>query len=350
MSNSVKNILYLLILVAFSSFLYLIKGVLFPFLMSGVITYLLYPIVDYLTKFKVSRLLATLLIILLSYLILASILIVAFPLIYEQFLSFAIKIPEYKSLVLQKFVPILAKKLNAIDQDASSRITNYLLGLSSNILHYIFDLLNNLWRSSLVLINIISLLIITPIITFYFLRDFHNIVATITSYIPLKYKTPANTIFGDINRALSGYIRGQLNVCLIMATYYYLALMLLGLDFSFLVGIICGFLGFIPYIGILIGLLSAVILCLIEFGDLLHILLLMGIFAVGMSLENNVISPKIIGDKIGLHPVWMIFASLVGLSLGGIMGVVFAIPLAAISAVLIRALLHKYLNSVFFKK
>jgi predicted PurR-regulated permease PerM len=197
------------------------------------------------------------------------------------------------------------------------------------------------------IINILSMLVLVPFITFYIIRDWKNILSSVLKVIPQNSKESFKSLISKIDIALSGFIRGQLNVCLVLAIYYCITLTTIGINFSIFIGITTGILTFIPFVGLLSGFICASLVAYLQFFAIKKVFMVVIIFAIGSIIENT-LSPKLIGDKIGLHPVWLIFALLVGANLFGFVGMLSSIPCAAVLNILIRFMLEQYYKSEFY--
>ena len=219
---------------------------------------------------------------------------------------------------------------------ADEKINSKLIELSKNI----FD---NAITSSIVLINVISIIFIAPILVFYLLKDWDLFLKKINSYLPRRISAPVKEIAKEIDKTLSGYIRGQFNVCIILAIIYAALLSICGLNFGFLIGFLTGLFAFVPYIGMLLGVTAAIIASLFQWGfDISHIAVISSIFIFGHLIESNFLTPKLIGSKIGLHPIWIIFGLFVFGALFGFVGVLIAVPLTAIFGVIIKYFAIEY--------
>ncbi len=197
--------------------------------------------------------------------------------------------------------------------------------------------------------NLISLLVITPLVTFYMLNDWDRMVARIDSWLPRDHVETVRAMARDINTAMAGFIRGQGTVCLILGIFYAVALIAAGLNFGLLIGLTAGILSFIPYVGAAVGGVLAIATALVQFWpDWVQILIIVAIFAGGQFLEGNILSPKLVGRSIGVHPVWLMFALFAFGYLFGFAGMLLAVPLAAAIGVLSRFLLDQYLGSKLY--
>ena len=203
-------------------------------------------------------------------------------------------------------------------------------------------------QSTLAVVNVLLLIFITPIVTFYILLDWHKITNKVESWFPKAHTKTIKEQLSYVDTALSGYIRGQTNVCLLLGAFYAVGLSLAGLDFGLFIGLATGILSFIPYVGILFGVTIGMMVALFQFGDSIHLLLVFAIFVVGQFIEGNFITPKLVGDKVGLHPVWIIFGMLSGAALFDFVGVLLAVPVTAVLGVIVRFAMKKYLSSPIY--
>jgi predicted PurR-regulated permease PerM len=201
---------------------------------------------------------------------------------------------------------------------------------------------------SLAVVNLLSLVFITPVVTFYLLRDWDRIVAKVDSWLPRDHADIIRVQMGEINRTLSGFIRGQATVCLALGTIYGVGLSLVGLDLGLVIGMTSGMLSFIPYLGSITGFVTGMGLAFAQGADWHLPAMVAGVFAFGQVMEGNVLTPKLVGDKVGLHPVWIMFALLAGGTLFGFVGILLAVPVAAVIGVVVRFALSHYLASPIY--
>ncbi len=335
--------LFLALIVA----LFVFRGVLMPFIAGLVIAYLLDPFATKLQKLGLNRLGASLLILVIFVLLVITILVFAVPQLTNQMSSLLEKLPGYATrlqvLAIEQGGPLLEKigGKTAL-QDFESSMRNVL----SQLISYFGTFLSSLWSGGQAIIGVFSLLIVTPVVTFYLLLDWHEIMETVDSWIPLRQRDTVRAIAYDINRAIAGFLRGQGLVCLILASYYGVGLTLTNLNFGFLIGSLTGLLSFIPYVGALTGLVLAVTVAIVQFWpDGTSIFLVIGVFVAGQFLEGNILSPKLVGESVGLHAVWLMFSLFAFGSLFGFVGLLIAVPLAAAVGVLVRFGIRQYLAS-----
>jgi predicted PurR-regulated permease PerM len=210
------------------------------------------------------------------------------------------------------------------------------------------NLLGQVISGGVAIANLISLLVITPVVAFYLLRDWDRIVARVDTWLPRGHAGAIREQAREIDRTLAGFLRGQGTVCLILGVFYAIGLTLAGLDFGLVVGLVAGLLSFIPYVGAIVGLVLSVGLALVQFDDWLRIAVVAGIFFVGQAVEGNFLTPKLVGESVGLHPVWIIFGLLAGGALFGFVGVLLAVPAAAVIGVGVRFALGRYMQSPYY--
>jgi predicted PurR-regulated permease PerM len=324
----------------------MVKSVLAPFICSLIVAYFLDPMVDRLgRKYKLPRWASTSLILGAFLAIFSTLCALLIPLIYGQFAALVEALPGYFQIIATDFYPKFAASLNKAGIKIEPSLT-HLIGNKQIATHFVSlsqNLFNNAITSSITLINILSLIFITPILIFYLLKDWDILIKKISDYLPRTISSSVKKIAVDIDKTLSGYLRGQLNVCFILAIIYSSMLSMTGLNFGFLIGFLTGFFSFIPFVGMLCGIIAATIVGLLQWGvDATHIMAITLVFIFGQIVESNFLTPKLIGSKIGLHPVWLIFGLFVFGTLFGFVGVIVAVPLTAICGVIIKHFALEY--------
>jgi predicted PurR-regulated permease PerM len=336
-----KIILSLALFLLFCWLVYSVKSALAPFIFSLVIAYFLNPLVNYLQKKRLPRALATSVVFGLFLALIIALAYLLLPIIYVQLIGLIWTLPDYFAKLASTINPFLTKFGINFDGDFSNILAN------KEISNKIFDLWQNVFDSAITssktLINIISLVFIAPILIFYLLKDWNLFIKKIDSYLPKNSANIIRKIAIDIDKTLSGYVRGQFHVCFILAIIYASLLSYTGLNFGFLIGFLTGVLAFIPYIGMLCGIIAATISGLFQWGfDIYYALSITGVFLFGQLIESNFLTPKLIGNKVGLHPAWIIFGLFFFGALFGFIGVLFAIPLTAICGVVIKHFALEY--------
>src|SRR5262249_27122138 len=215
---------------------------------------------------------------------------------------------------------------------------------------WMLDFAYSLWTGGKALVSLASILIVLPVVTFYLVCDWHFMIDTIDGWIPVRQRDTVRALAREIDAAIGGFLRGQVGVCFVLGVYYAIGLMLAGLDFGLLIGLVAGLITFVPYIGSMTGLMIATGVAIAQFWpDWKRIVVVVAIFLVGQFVEGNIISPKLVGERVGLHPLWMIFAMFTFGYLFGFVGLLLAVRLEAAIAVLLRFALRQYLASPLYK-
>ncbi len=347
MSIIVKIISILTILLVTILFLNEISNILLPFIIGIIIAYFLDPAAEKLEKLKFSRTSATLVILCIFIFIISLFAYIIGPVLYLQTKALIAKMPDYINGIDQITKPYLNDFYNKIGYKEGGNF-GLLKEISEFSIKFSTNIFSNIWQSSLKFINLFVLIFIAPIVTFYLLRDWNKIVVNIANLIPKKIKKETFKQFKEIDKVLSGYIRGQTNVCIILGIFYAISLTALGLNYGFLIGFLTGIFSFIPYFGVFLGMFIGVVVAIFQFNSLIQILIILSVFIIGQFIEGNFITPKLVGNKVGVHPAIIIFALLSGGSLFGFIGILFAIPAVAVIGVLIRFVIKKYLQSKYF--
>jgi predicted PurR-regulated permease PerM len=337
---------WLVVLVLFVGFLFLFRSILLPFVSGMALAYFLDPVADWLERRGLSRMMATSLILLSFVLIFALSLIIVIPLLVTQASDFAVKLPGYitqlQSLVTDANAHYLPDWLKGQMGTLKENLSKYLgEGVS-----FVASLLGQIWNSGMALVDILSLLVITPVVAFYILLDWDNMVAKVDSWVPRDWVKVVRQISNEMNDAIAGFVRGQGSICLILAIFYGASLSIVNLNFGLLIGLVSGLVSFIPYLGSLLGLVLSVGVALVQFWpDYPWVILIAGIFFFGQIIDGYILQPKLIGEKVGLHPVWLMFSLLAFGALFGFVGLMVAVPVSASIAVLVRFAISRYLES-----
>lgn len=345
-----KNWIFWLVLFCFFALsVYVLRSVLLPFVVGIIIGYLLDPLATRFQKLKIGRTAATCLVLLLVAIILIPAIIALAGMIDEQLADFINAVPRYMASLSKKLEPLFVSLQENIPSLSREKIHEYLQGNISNGLKLLGSVLRKLITSGYALFNILSLLLITPVVAFYMLRDWDSFVKKVDGLLPKAYKKEIETQAKAIDKIISSFIRGQLSVCILLGSFYAIGLTLIGLDLGMLVGFIAGVISFIPYVGSIVGFITAMAIAFAQFDSWVPIAQVVGVFVVGQFLEGNFLTPKLVGDSIGLHPVWVMFALLAGGVLLGFLGLMIAVPLAAVIGVLVRFAIGKYKKSSLYR-
>ena len=325
-------------------FLWLLGDILLPFVLGAAIAYLLDPIVDRLERLGTGRVLGTILILMAAFFVLFFIFLILIPLVIDQFRLLAAAAPDLVTSV-QALVLNQIASISPESEVVNSTVSN-LSTMAQEKLGIIFG---SVMASAISLIDVIMLMVITPVVAVYLLVDWDRILEKINELLPLDHASVVRSLASEIDSTLSAFVRGMIAVCLVLGIYYATALSLIGLEFGLIIGFIAGLVSFIPYVGALLGGVLAIGLALIQFwGDFELVALVVGVFIVGQIFEGNILTPKLVGNSVGLHPVSLILAlSLFG-AFFGFIGLLLAVPLAASAGVILRFFIKKYKMSRLF--
>ncbi|MDX5382604.1 MAG: AI-2E family transporter [Rhodobacterales bacterium] len=330
---------------AFLVILWFLGDVILPFVLGGAIAYFLDPLADRLERLGASRAVATTIITLSAVLVFVLMALLVVPLLVQQ----AVSLFETAPRLFQDLQAFLTEKFPSI-VDQESVLRQSLISVGETIRERGGELLNTVLTSVNSLVGIVLLFVIVPVVAFYLLYDWDNMVAKVDDLLPRDHAPTIRQLAAEIDRTLASFIRGMGTVSLILGTYYAVALMLVGLQFGLIVGALAGLVTFIPYVGALVGGALAIGLALFQFwGDWVSIGLVAGIFVLGQVVEGNVLTPRLVGSSVGLHPVWLIFALSVFGSIFGFVGMLVAVPVAAVIGVLARFGIGGYKRSLLYR-
>ena len=327
--------------------LWLLAPILTPFVIAALLGWLGDPLVDRLERSGRSRGTSVTLVFVMITLVLALLLLVLLPLLWDQVIHLFESLPRIASWVTRGAVPWLEQRFHVsiapyVDAD-------YLLALLQS--HWkeaggvAAVVLGRLTESGRALFELLASIALVPVLTFYFLRDWDVMVAQVRDLLPRPYLPTVSRLARESDEVLGGFLRGQFSVMVSLGSIYAIGLWAVGLDLGLLIGFVAGLVSFVPYLGAFVGITSAVIAVLVQYGDATHLMLVLGVFALGLTMESFVLVPWLVGDRIGLHPVAVIFAVMAGGQLFGFLGVLLALPVAAVSMVLLRHAHRQYRRS-----
>ncbi len=325
--------------------MWFLGGVILPFVLGGAIAYLLDPTADWLQRRGLSRTMATALISVGALLMFAVLALAVIPTLIRQ----AVALVELAPSLFQNLQSFLSESFPQL-MDQSSALRQSLQSLADMLQSKGAALLNTVVSSALSLLNIVVLIVIVPVVAFYLLLDWDRMVNEIDDLLPRDHAPTIRLLAKRIDRTLASFVRGQGTVMLILGAYYAITLMLAGLQFGLVVGATAGLLTFIPYVGALVGGALALGLAFFQFwGEWWMIALVAAIFFSGQFLEGNVLTPKLVGKSVGLHPVWLLFALSVFGALFGFVGMLVAVPVAAALGVLARFGIEQYKDGLLYR-
>lgn len=339
---------WLAVLSLFGFIFWTVSGILTPFLISFIIAYMLNPLIEKIEGQKISRTFSALAFVASFFAIIVVGIFISLPFLKTELLKLASSLPKYGERLYAVFSPYLTQAKDLLNLSEKHTLDDTLTQHISKMGSWVLEAAAGLFTNTLALANMISLVVLTPIISFYLLRDWLHIQNSIKSLLPPKHAPQVVSLLGEVNKTLSGYFRGQAIVCLTLFIYYSVMLSMVGLNFSFTIASVTGFFAFIPYIGYLIGISAALGVALSQFQDWHHISLVLGVFLIGQVIESYYLLPKMVGDRIGLHPVWIIFSLLAGGLIMGFTGLLIAMPVAATLGVLIRFFIRQYRQSIYY--
>jgi len=325
--------------------LWMLGNVIMPFLLGAAIAYFLDPVADRLERLGLSRAAATGVITVLAFLLFVVLALVIVPMLVAQTAAAIEAVPQIAKN-LQNFLTERFPDLG----NANSALRKSLDTLGTTIQSRGGEVLNAVLASFSGLFNTLILMVVVPVVAFYLLLDWDRMVARIDALLPRDHAPVIRRLALEIDRTLAGFVRGQGTVCLILGTFYAVALALVGLNFGLFVGFVAGALTFIPYVGALVGGLLAIGLAMFQFwGQWWWIVAVWAIFQLGQFVEGNILSPKLVGGQVGLHPVWLLFALSAFGALFGFVGLLVAVPVAAALGVITRFAIEQYQGGLLYR-
>ncbi len=339
---------WLIGLTVFLVAVFLLRSVLLPFVAGMAVAYLLDPVCDRLEARKLSRTVATTLVTLAFVFVSIIAFLLVLPALVTQIARLVKRVPVY----IEKMTALIGRLLELIetqvDSAMASKVQGALSGSSDQVISWVTGALTSVVSGGVAFVNLMSLLIITPVVAFYLLRDWDDLVERIDGWLPRKHAPVIRELAKQVDETLAGFLRGQGLVCLLLGVFYAIGLTLAGLDFGLIVGLVAGALSFIPFVGSIIGMVLSVGLAIFQFDSWIWIAVVAAVFFLGQILEGNFLTPKLVGERVGLHPVWVIFGLLAGGTLFGFVGVLLAVPVTAIIGVGVRFALGRYLASPYY--
>jgi len=336
-------------LVVFFVALYLLRSILLPFVAGMAVAYLFDPWCDRLERRGLSRTWATTLVTLLFLVLSLATVMVLVPVAVTQLADFAKRVPGYLVALQEQLLAVTEIVQAQVSPETLERLRDLAAGSLDKVFTWLTGFATSLLGQGIALANLLSLLVITPIVAFYLLRDWDRILEQLDDWLPRDHADTIRDLAREIDERMAGFIRGQGMVCLILGAFYAIGLSVVGLDFGLVIGLGAGLLSFVPFVGAAIGFVASVGLALVQFDSWLRIGLVAAIFVVGQAAEGNLLTPKLVGERVGLHPVWVMFALLAAGVLFGFVGVLLAVPMAAVAGVMLRFGMQRYLASPYFR-
>ena len=347
--SGLQATLLMLLVAVLLGLVWLLQPILMPFLAGIAMAYLGDPLVDQLEARGVGRTLGVLVVFVVFGAVVAAALLVLVPMLLREVVSLVNNIPAFVEWLQKTTSPLLIKYFN-VDPFAIS-VEDLRHRLAANwreaggIASYV---VLHMTASGFALVSWIVNAALIPVVAFYLMRDWDRMVAAIRGLIPREFEGSVVTVVKDCDEVLSAFIRGQLLIMLLLGCIYAVGLTIVGIDLAILIGMLAGLASIVPYLGFLIGIVAATVTALFQFHDLSHVVYVAIVFGVGQALEATVLTPLLVGDRIGLHPVAVIFAILAGGQLFGFTGVLLALPAAAVIMVFVRHAHARYKESDYF--
>jgi len=329
--------------------IWLLAPVLMPFAVAAMLAYLGDPLADRLERLGLNRMWAATIVFVVIMVAVVGVLLLLIPLIARQIENLVSNLPRYGDWAQNTVWPWLQARLH-LDPHTfdSDRLLAAIKGHMSSIGGVASVVLGKVSRGGLGIAMWLTNLVLIPVVAFYLLRDWDKLVAKVDGMLPRSIQPTIAYLASESDKILGAFVRGQLLVMLALGVFYGAGLGVVGLTVGPLIGMVAGLLSFVPYLGFIIGFVAAIVAALVQYGDWAHVLMVCGVFAVGQLLEGYVLVPKLVGDKIGLHPVAVMFAVLAGGYLFGFLGVLLALPAASVIMVLLRYLIERYRMSELY--
>src|SRR3546814_232957 len=336
MNAGIQIRIWLAIAVAFVLFLVLFQSILLPFVAGLILGYFLDPLADRLERWRVPRSVASLLLLVGFLLLVIGGLLLIVPLLQKQIADFIRALPDYVQAVQSGLLRLAALVETQLAPEDMAKLREAVTSHAGAVLGWVASVLQGLLGGGLALVNLLAVLFVTPVVAFYMLRDWDSFVGGIDDLLPRQHAETIREQARLVDDTLAGFLRGQATVCILLGLFYGFALTLAGLDFGFTIGLVSGIVSFIPYVGSLFGFVTSVGLALVQFDAWLSVVIVAAIFVIGQAVEGNILTPTLVGDRVGLHPVWVIFALFAGGAVLGFPGMLLALPLAAVIGVLVQ--------------
>ena len=339
------------VLIALVIFLSIFSSILLPFVAGMALAYLLDPLADWLQRRGLNRLMATLAILLVFVILFVGALLLLIPVLIDQLVGLVDRLPQLIADLQALVQPLLESELAGYLGIDANELPEQVAGFVGSGANWLSGILGSIWSGGQALLSILALIVITPVVAFYLLYDWDRMISAVDELLPRQHADTVREIGRDMSRVISGFVRGQGLVMVILGTLYAVGLAAIGLNFGLLIGLLAGLLSFVPFVGTAAGFVASVGVALAQFlpdGDWIWVLITAGIFVAGQLLENYYLQPKLIGDQVGLHPVWLIFALFAFTLLFGFVGTLVAVPAAAMVAVLLRFAIKQYRASPLY--
>lgn len=344
-----RYLAYAAVIAGLALFVHLLAPILAPFIAAIILAYICTPLVDGLERRKLPRTIAVVAVMVLVVLLIVGLIVVMVPLVLDQASLLSAKVPPLLDWVRHTALPWLEIRTGITVGEGWSKLRDALAQNFQSAAHWLATLLPSLGASGLALLGFAGMLALVPIALFFFLRDWHRFIGLIADVIPRRLLPDVSLIAKEVDSVLGEFLRGQLSVMLALSLIYAVGLWLVGLEGALSIGLLAGMLSFVPYLGFAIGAVLGSFAAATQFQSFAGVLGVWGVFAAGQVLESYVLTPKLVGDRIGLHPLGVVFAIMAFGQLLGFVGVLLAVPIAAAFLVLLRYFLRRYKAGGLYK-
>ncbi len=348
LSPKTHAIFWIATTIAFITVIILFKGVLLPFVLGVAVAYLLNPIVNKMGDIGIARAPAALMILGGFLIFLLAFIGIVSPILYRELVQFSKDLPEYIEKFWAMMTPITAKLDQYIGGTDAKSIETLLKDNAGSAANAAKFILSKLAAGSQAVIDMLSVAVFMPIVAYFMMAEWPAVTKWVRDLMPRHSEETIMNLLRQIDTKISGFVRGQISVAVVLGVSYAVMLTLAGLKYGFLIGLMSGLISVIPMVGSAVGLVVSVAVAWFQAGDIMFVLLIAGIFLGGQVIEGNFLTPKLVGDSVGLHPLWVFFALLAGGSLLGILGMFLSVPVAAVVGVLLSFAIQRYKESPYY--
>lgn len=342
-----QPVAWVAIVAAFGVVLYALSGVLVPFVVAAAIAYLIDPVVDRIVRIGIPRVGAAAIVTIAFFAFTTTVVVLLAPVLQHQLVGLGDRL----AIVSRQLFELVRPYLDDVFAHIGAVDVQQLSGAGDAVrtaLSWTARALGGVLSGGLAIVNMFALIFITPVVVFYLVRDWTLVHSKIDSWLPRRHADTIRGLLSEIDARLAGFLRGQALVCLFLAAFYAAGLTLVDLSYGLLVGLLTGILSFIPYVGVFVGMATGMSIAVFQFASWIDVGFVLAVFLAGQFLEGNFITPKLVGDRVGLHPVWMMLSIFAGGALFGFVGVLIAIPVAAALGVLLRFAMKRYMESALY--
>lgn len=332
--------------------LWLFRPILLPFVVGIALAYILNPLVNIVQRLRIGRGWSTAVVLLAVVSAIVGVFFVVTPLIASQIYGLAQNLPGYIATLNDLVQQALPALIEWLGPERTAQLEASIVQFVSNGSELIYSLTAQVAQSGLTVLNTLAFIILTPVVAFYLLLDWEGMVKGIDDLLPREHRREIRTVLDQIDRSMAGVFRGQGSVILVLTVYYATALTLTGLNFGLVIGLMTGLFSFIPFFGFLTGFVLSMGIALVQFapaGDWWFVVIVLFVYLIGQFLEGNVLYPRLVGQSININPVWLMFALFAFGLLFGFVGLILAVPLAAITATLTRYAVKRYKESALYQ-